>query len=126
MNKRVDHKLVNQCLLIIERKLGWGSAEHWHNEVFQELSQKIENETNVRLSPTTLKRVWGRVEYKNAPSISTLNALSIFAGYENWRDFKNKSTVQEKDKKEKISFSNQGIIITSAAFLTVVFISFFS
>ena len=129
MNKSDDHIALIHCLQIIERKLGWGSAHDWHNEVFQELSQKIETATNVRLSPTTLKRVWGKIEYKNAPSISTLNALSVFAGFYNWRDFKNKSnTLKEvpNKTKKKTPFSNQGIIIASAAFLAIAFISLYS
>ncbi|MGL1886438.1 MAG: hypothetical protein OCD76_07980 [Reichenbachiella sp.] len=126
MSSKIDQNKIEECLLIIQHKLGWGRTEDWHNEVFQELSQKIEEETRVLLSPTTLKRVWGRLDYKNSPSISTLNALSQFAGFANWREFKGQSKVEVKNKKGRMSVSDQGIIITSAALLTIVFISFFS
>lgn len=121
-----EHKLVKVCLRQIEDKLGWGNAAQWHNEVFIELSETIEKETHVLLSPTTLKRVWGRVNYENAPSISTLNALSQFAGYLNWRDFKNKVDSKNPSWIERKITPNARIIVVSASVLTLVFISLFS
>ncbi|MGB5820903.1 MAG: hypothetical protein WBG90_15565, partial [Saonia sp.] len=75
MHTYSEHKLVQSCLLQIEEKLNWGSSSLWHNDVFVELSEVIHEKTQVLLSPTTLKRVWGRVDYKSDPSISTLNTL---------------------------------------------------
>ncbi|MBQ4821373.1 hypothetical protein [Aquimarina sp. MMG016] len=126
MNTYPEHKLVQQCILEIEVKLDWGDAKLWHNDVFIELSQIIQQQTQVLLSPTTLKRVWGRVTYNNTPSISTLNTLSQFAGYDNWRDFKNKNEVKKPSWIEKRVLQHTGIIITAAAFMTLVFISFYS
>ena len=90
-----EYKLVQKCLQAIEQQLGWGEATQWHNDVYIELSERIHKDTQVLLSPTTLKRVWGRVNYSSAPSITTLNTLAKFAGYHNWREFKN----QAKEKK---------------------------
>ena len=95
MSSYPEHRLVKACLLQIEEKLGWGNSAQWHNDVFIELSEIIQKETKTLLSTTTLKRVWGKVNYTNAPSISTLNTLSQFAGYTNWRDFKNKASVKK-------------------------------
>ena len=127
MNSYPEYNLVQKCLRQIEAKLGWGSAEQWHNEVFSELSGAINQSTGVLLSPTTLKRVWGRVNYNSSPSISTLNALAQFAGYTNWRDFKNATATFHHPPKQKSGLlSNRGIILTSAAFMTILFISLFS
>ena len=120
-----EYKLVRQCLAQIEESLGWGPSDHWHNDVFSELSEKIQQKTQVLLSPTTLKRVWGKVGYKSAPSITTLNTLAQFAGFENWRDFKNQSKTK-KHPLQKLLNSNMGIIMLAASLMTVVFISFFS
>jgi hypothetical protein len=120
------HKLIQQCLLQIEEKLDWGKADQWHNDVFIELSEKIQQETSVLLSPTTLKRVWGRVNYKSAPSISTLNALSVFAGYHNWRDFKNKASVKQPSWFERKIHPNLGTIIPAAVIMSLIFISVYS
>ncbi len=126
MNTYPEHKLVQKCLLQIEEKLGWGTSAQWHNDVFIELSDTIQQNTQVLLSPTTLKRVWGKVNYTSAPSISTLNTLSQFAGYANWRDFKNEAEAKKPSWIHHKVASNFGVIITSAAIMTVVFISFYS
>ncbi|WP_024770128.1 hypothetical protein [Aquimarina macrocephali] len=126
MNTYPEHKLVKKCLLEIEEKLKWGNSDQWHNDVFIELSESIQQNTGILLSPTTLKRVWGKVNYKSAPSISTLNTLSQFAGYANWRDFKNKNDVKKPSWVEKKITHNLGVIMVSASIMTVVFISFYS
>lgn len=120
------HKLIQKCLAIIERKLDWGNSNTWHNDVFIELSEKIQVETNVLLSPTTLKRVWGKINYKSAPSISTLNTLAQFAGFINWRDFKTKVAIKKPNWFERNIHPNLGIIIPSAAIMALVFISIYS
>lgn len=126
MNKYPDNQLVKKCLLQIEEKLGWGSSDQWHSEVFIELSEQIQQATDVLLSSTTLKRVWGKVNYQNSPSINTLNTLAQFAGYTNWRHFKISSTAPKEAQPIKKPISNLGIIMTSAAFMTLLFISLFS
>ncbi|WP_106791369.1 hypothetical protein [Aquimarina sp. Aq78] len=126
MNTYPEHKLVKKCLLEIEEKLKWGNSDQWHNDVFVELSESIQQNTGILLSPTTLKRVWGKVNYKSAPSISTLNTLSQFAGYANWRDFKNKNDIKKPSWVEKKITQNLGVIMVSASVMTVVFISFYS
>lgn len=126
MKSYPEYKIVKECLLLIEKQLNWGESALWHNDVFIELSDKIQEKTKVVLSPTTLKRVWGRVKYENAPSISTLNALAQFAGYLNWRDFKNQREIKKPSWFERKIHPNLGIIVVSAAILTVSFISFYS
>lgn len=126
MKSYPEHQLVQKCLRQIEEQLGWGASEQWHNDVFIELSERVLNQTRVQLSSTTLKRVWGKIEYNSAPSISTLNALSQFAGYINWRDYKNKSNVKKPSWIERKITPNLRVIVTSAAIMTVVFVSLYS
>ncbi len=121
-----EEKLVQKCLKIIEEQLGWGSGDSWHNDVFLELSEEIQKKTQVLLSPTTLKRVWGRVKYQSAPSVTTLNTLARFAGYTNWRDFKQQESTKKRRSILKKVNPNLGIIMLSASIMTLVFISFFS
>ena len=83
-----EEQTLYQCLTRIEEKTGWGAATAWTNQDFTTLSEKIAGETGVHLSPTTLKRVWGRVAYASKPSPSTLDALATFVGCENWRAFR--------------------------------------
>ena len=82
MKEFSDDRLLKTCLLQIEEQLGWGSSDAWHNEVFSDLSEAIHVSTSILLSPTTLKRVWGKVSYGSSPSINTMNTLAQFAGYD--------------------------------------------
>ena len=121
-----DYDLIRNCLLQIEEKLEWGSSASWHNEVFLELSEIIQEQTNVLLSPTTLKRVWGKVNYNSNPSINTLNTLAQFSGYSNWRDFKNNyesKPIPIPVKKPKFAFS-QVRILGNTLILAVLVASF--
>ena len=66
----------------------WQQASLWQNRDFEELSDQIFEKVGVRLSHTTLKRVWGKVSYSSFPSATTLNALVAFIGYKNWRTYR--------------------------------------
>ncbi len=126
MDPYKDYILVQECLKHIEKRLNWGVSSSWHNDVFVELSEKIHQETKVLLSPTTLKRVWGHVQYSSAPSISTLNTLAQFAGFQNWRDFKNRPSERKTPVIFKRINANLGVIMGSAALMTLLFISLYS
>ena len=39
------------------------------------------------MSESTLRRIWGRVEYNHLPSTTTLDTLARFADFESWRAF---------------------------------------
>ena len=54
---------------------------------FEELHEQIFARTHVLLSLTTLKRVWGYVNYEYAPSLRTLNTLAQFLGYADYKLF---------------------------------------
>jgi hypothetical protein len=78
---------IKHLLQTIERQLGWGEPGQWQSRDFDKLNQLILDKTGVSLSASTLKRVWGRVQYESAPSAVTLDALARFAGYEGFRAF---------------------------------------
>jgi hypothetical protein len=71
-----------------ESELGWGESSAWTNRDFEKLSELIFEKTGIRLSESTLKRVWGKVKYDSAPTVTTLNVLAQFSGFEDWRGFK--------------------------------------
>jgi hypothetical protein len=78
---------LEQCKRLIETTLSWGEPASWSNEDFEELGERIFQKTAVRLSVSTLKRIWGKVKYDHSPTTATLNALARFAGFAGWRDF---------------------------------------
>lgn len=88
-------ELLAHCRKMIETQLGWGDSEQWTGEDFELLSDKIFDKTQVRLSVTTLKRIWGKVKYDSSPNVATLNALSQFVGYESWRELRQKALASD-------------------------------
>ena len=82
--------------------------------MFNELSEKIFEATGVNLSIATLKRFFGVVKHEGMPSITTLDALSQFLGFENWRDFKLKST---KNSNHKVRLPNKKGVYISLGFV---------
>lgn len=85
MNEESLH--IKRCLQEIEVLINRGDAARWGNYDFEKLSELIADKTNVQLSVSTLKRVWGKVTYKNAPSLTTLNTLAQFLGWADWRAY---------------------------------------
>jgi hypothetical protein len=71
----------------IEMQLEWGPSINWQGKDFERLNQLIFDKTKVSLSASTLRRLWGKVDYKHQPSGTTLDTLSKFAGYSDWRSF---------------------------------------
>ncbi|GJM34199.1 MAG: hypothetical protein DHS20C18_32000 [Saprospiraceae bacterium] len=119
-----DHLYV--CKKLIEKKLGWGNSDAWENQDFLALSEKILEATDVQLSGTTLKRIWGKVKYQSAPHTNTLNTLVHFLGYENWLAFKAAHTVQQpkpsgstKLPKQKRG-SQKSVLVKTAALAGIV------
>ncbi|MEL7001451.1 MAG: hypothetical protein AAFN93_01820 [Bacteroidota bacterium] len=88
MAEKISEEDLYRLQKTIEDKLGWGRASSWHSSMFEELSEKVFDETQLMLSVPTLKRFFGVVNHKGAPSITTLDTLSRFIGKENWRVFK--------------------------------------
>ncbi|WP_031528205.1 hypothetical protein [Dyadobacter crusticola] len=88
MTKTGEEQDLKRCLTLIESQLGWGNSVHWSNYDFEKLSDTFHEKTGVRLSITTLKRIWGKLKYDSAPTLTTLNALARFAGFADWRHFR--------------------------------------
>jgi hypothetical protein len=88
MTKKEEEQDLKNCLALIEAQLGWGPSANWTNYDFDKLSEIFHEKTSVRLSITTLKRIWGKLKYESAPTLTTLNALARFAGYADWRVFR--------------------------------------
>lgn len=66
----------------IEAKVAWGGSAQWTHQDFDQLSERIWEATQTKLSATTLKRLWGKVSYRSQPATNTLDALAQFVGYD--------------------------------------------
>lgn len=83
-----DKDLLQKCRLEIEAKLGWGDPQAWTSQDFELLSERIFTDTRIRISVSTLKRIWGRASYTSEPNTATLNALAGFLSYDSWRAYR--------------------------------------
>lgn len=93
---------LKRLLNIIERQLDWGDASTWQGKDLEILSELIFEKTKVSLSASTLRRIWGRVEYNHLPSGTTLDTLARFAGFDNWRIFTKQNQITETSQETVI------------------------
>ena len=104
---------IQNALALIEVRMGWGKGEGWTTQDFEVLGEQIGAKTGVHLSTITLKRLWGRVKYSSAPSLTTLDALAQFIDHESWRDFKTKQAGEtEAQKKASPLFQPETVLPT--------------
>ncbi|MEM1136574.1 MAG: hypothetical protein AAGI07_12110, partial [Bacteroidota bacterium] len=101
----------------VEKKLQWGGSDDWRHSDYKNLSEVIYEESKILLSTSTLKRVWGKIKYEGMPNATTLDALSMYIGYKNWLDFKNK-TEKGYEQKEEVPISTPPIQQHKPTFLT--------
>lgn len=92
-------------LALIEEKINRGKAENWTQYDFEQLSEVIFESIHVRLSVTTLKRIWGKVKNTHTPAVQTLNILSQFVGYVDWRDFEQNNSHLDLPEKPEATHS---------------------
>jgi hypothetical protein len=103
----------------IVEKMGWGPVAGWQGGDFRRLNQFIFDKTRVNISESTLRRVLGKADYPHLPSETTLNTLSMFLGYENWRDFKTKSALPSQAVPRLFPWQNV-ISLTAIVLLVLV------
>ena len=125
-----DLQLLEICKTLIEEKLQWEPSTSWRQRDFLNLLSLIEKESGINISLTTIRRIWGK-DYNGSPQKSTLDALAIYLGYQNWLDFKtNQETTTPKVMKEervgeKKNFSSI-LVLTACVIALVGIIAFVS
>lgn len=72
---------------------------------FDALTERVLEQTGQRLSPTTLKRLWGYMRDGGKPRRSTLNILALYLGYASIEAFIEEATTEEK---ENVTEENSG------------------
>jgi hypothetical protein len=84
---------------------------------FDFLSECIFEQFHETISPTTLKRFWGYLPESGSPRTSTLDILSSFVGYANWKDFCKKKPIEKVEEKGKKKRLNPAILVALIALL---------
>src|SRR5215831_14786601 len=119
---------------VVEQSLQWGGSHDWKEYDFEKLSDLIFEKTGIRLSLSTLKRIWGKVKYESSPNAATLNAMARYTGYADWREFQQKNRIPELTEKESTpplppsgiqasKYNSRKKIFISVAVLAVIVIS---
>lgn len=103
-NKEVIEALVN----ITNSKFGFIPTTP---SEFNELARIIQKETNRSLSLSSIKRIWGYVKYDGTPSVTTLNTLARYNGYNDWETFR--VTVSGSTRDGESGFLAQTLVNTS-------------
>jgi hypothetical protein len=85
---------INIIIRLIEKKLNWRKVIFWTDNNYKKLSQLVFKDTNISISPQTLKRLFGKVKYKESytPQPATKEALSMFVGFKDWDSFVSSQT----------------------------------
>lgn len=79
---------IHLCIKKISQKLNWKEISLWTDSDYKNLGELISDETKIAISTHTLKRLFGKLPYKEEyhPQLASKNALAKFVGYRDWND----------------------------------------
>lgn len=112
-----NKQLLDINLTKIEAKYERGNRSLWTHKNYLELAEQISSSSKIHISQSSIKRLFGKIDYPYFPQIQTRNALSIYLGYNGWQDFTNSidnSTTKSKTK------SHLRIIIPIVVLLSIL------
>lgn len=81
-----DHLQICKARIAEQLQLGLETGK-LRTRDFEYLAQCIEENSGIKISISTLKRIWKK-DYNKTPHPATLNALVSVLGYEDWQTFK--------------------------------------
>ncbi|NCI46581.1 hypothetical protein [Sediminibacterium soli] len=90
------------CCRYVGEKYGNPAIATWTNRDYIKLSGILARITDVQISPSTLKRIFGKLKTPERyyPQKATRDALAFFAGFKSWETFVEKNHRPVKQKKE--------------------------
>src|SRR5215467_14846204 len=87
-----EREYIALCKQLIEAKFQLQNVEGTlRQRDLEYLADNIEERSGIKLSLSTLKRVWKK-DYDQTPHPSTLQALVSILGYKDWQEFKLQTT----------------------------------
>jgi hypothetical protein len=82
-----EQEWVQLCMTELCKKAGFADCRNLVQRDLEFVCDSIESKTGVLISLSTIKRLLNG-QFSRQPQIATLNAISMFLGYQNWQDFK--------------------------------------
>ena len=92
-NEQYEHKQsfyhLEVCCRLAGEKFGKQIISTWTNGDYLRLSSAVSRKTNVQISPSTLKRIFGKLKTPERyyPQRATRDALAQFIGFPDWEKF---------------------------------------
>jgi hypothetical protein len=120
-----DSEYIALCKKLIEEKFSFESGEGaLRQRDLEYLARSIEEKSGIRLSLSTLKRLWKK-DYDQTPHPSTLDALVSLLGFRDWQEFKLKQTIPSSSEELPRKKSSRPFNRWMAVPLVVAFVIFF-
>lgn len=91
-----DKELIKICLNEIIAKSGYPDVKVLRQRDLEYLCHEIEKRSGILISLSTLKRLLND-QFNSLPQIATLNAITLYLGYQNWQDFKVKKQAENRN-----------------------------
>ena len=114
-----DKDYLNLYRSIIEERYMLGTSDGgWRQRDFEALAKIIEDKSGVRLSLSTLKRLWRSDSIKN-PHPSTLDALASLVDAKDWLDFKRDYPPETPKRTTSITWIT--VVVLAAALILLGF-----
>lgn len=88
----VSFQYLDACCQLIAAKTGKVPFSDWANADYIRLSSRLAHESDIQVSPNTLKRIFGKLKTSSRyyPQKATRDALARFVGYLHWDEFTEK------------------------------------
>ena len=119
-----ESDIIQECLKEIEIKTGWGNYTLWKVSQYEELSDLIWAVSKIRISSTTLRRLFGKIKTEKIdyiPQIETKNALAIYLGFDNWYKYLESKKPKTRNRKPIISLASVFIFIACGVVIYTIF-----
>ncbi|NJB71614.1 hypothetical protein GGR42_002076 [Saonia flava] len=120
-----DQELLTLLKKKIQQVSGLPSPDNWSQKDFDFLVFFIEEKSGIRISLSTLKRIW-KNENNRLPHISTLDALSQVAFQKKWLSLKSDSVLKQEPISSKKEKSSNKILWSSFIVIVMGLLIFFS
>jgi hypothetical protein len=115
---------INLCKQLIEEKFHFENDEgNLRQRDLEYLADSIEERSGIKLSLSTLKRVWKK-DYDQTPHPSTLQALVSVLGFKDWQEFKLKAEPEHliaTPPKKRVPSLKRWMVLPALLALVVLF-----
>ncbi len=104
-------ELLEVCCQLVSEKSNSKPVVEWTNRDYEVLNGQIHRQTDISISPNTLKRIFGKLKTSDRyyPQRATRDAMAQYVGFTNWQSFVERQealngSTPDKEQKKVESF----------------------